>query len=154
MKPHHLLARIWVTLPSPLRAAYQKLSGSHSLASLVLPDRTETAEIKVGIGRGMKMRLNLQRERSFFLGMHEEDLQRCLRKQVKQGMTVYNVGAHIGFFALGLGHLVGDKGRVVCFEPNPEVRERLIEHVSFNGIDDRVRIEECALNDIDGHADF
>ena len=37
-------------------------------------------------------------------------------------MTVYNIGAHIGFFALGLGQRVGSKGKVIAFEPNPEPR--------------------------------
>src|SRR4030042_3232992 len=154
MKPYDLFARIWVTLPAPLRTAYQKLSRGHSFASLVLPDRTETEEIKGGIGKGMKMRLNLRSEHSFFFGTYEEDVQGCLLKQVREGMTVYNVGAHIGFFTLVLGHLVGRKGRVISFEPNPEARKRLTEHVTLNRIDDRVRIEACALNDTDGHEKF
>jgi hypothetical protein len=106
MKPYDLLACMWIMLPPSFRSVYQKVTGNKSFASLVLPDRLQDAEIKAGIAKGMKMRLNLQRERSFFLGMHEEDVQRCLLKQVKQGMTVYNVGAHIGFFTLGLGHRV------------------------------------------------
>jgi FkbM family methyltransferase len=154
MKPYDLLACMWVRFPVSLRSVYQKVSGNHSFASLVLPNRIETAEIKGGIGKGMKMRLNLQTERCFFLGTHEEEVQGCLLKQVKEGMTVYNVGAHIGFFTLGLGHRVGNKGRVVAFEPNPEVRKRLIEHISLNGINERVHVEECALSDVDGHAEF
>jgi FkbM family methyltransferase len=154
MKSYELFARMWMTIPASLRSVYQTVSGNHSFASLVLPDRMQDAEIKAGIAKGMEMQLNLQRERSFFLGMHEEDVQGCLLKHVKQGMTVYNVGAHIGFFTLGLGRLVGDKGRVVCFEPNPEARERLIGHVYLNRIDDRVHIEDSALSDIDGHAEF
>jgi hypothetical protein len=113
MKPYDLLACMWMTLPASFRSVYQKVSGNCSFASLVFPDRMETVEIKTGIAKGMKMRINLQTERSFFLGTYEEDVQECLLKQVKEGMTVYNVGAHIGFFKLGLAHLVGDKGKVI-----------------------------------------
>jgi FkbM family methyltransferase len=141
-------------LPGSLRSVYQKLSGDHSLAALILPNRTEGTEIKAGFAKGKKMRLNLREERSFFLGTYEEDVQKSLLKQVMDGMTVYNVGAHIGFFTLGLCHQVGSKGKVVSFEPHPEARRRLIEHVSLNRINDRVQIEENALSDIDGYAEF
>ena len=140
--------------PGSLRSVYQKVSGNRSFGAVLLPDRMVTVEIKAGIAKGMKMLLNLREERTFFLGTYEEDVQQCLIKQVKEGMTVFNVGAHIGFFSLGLGHLVGDKGRVIAFEPNPEVRKRLTEHITVNRIDSRVCAEMYALGDVDGHAEF
>ena len=75
-------------------------------------------------------------------------------KIVKPGMKVYNIGAHLGFFALILSRLVGPEGQVVAFEPNPEVRKRLIEHLSLNGLNGRVRVEDYALGDFDGDARF
>ena len=35
-------------------------------------------------------------------------------------MTVYDIGAHIGIFALGAGFRVGRNGKVLAFEPAPE----------------------------------
>ena len=154
MKRYDLLVRLWMALPRSFRSVYQKRSGNRSFAALLLPDRMETVQIKAGIANGMKMRLNVREERSFFLGTYEEDVQKSLLKQVMDGMTVYNVGAHIGFFTLGLCHQVGSKGKVVSFEPNPEARRRLIEHVSLNRIGSRVQIEDSALSDVDGQAEF
>ena len=154
MRLHDVIASLWMVAPRWLRTAYQRLSGSHSFASRLLPDRVETVEIKGGTAKGMKMRLNLQRERSFYFGTYEEDVQSILLKHVREGMTVYNVGAHIGFFTLGLSRRVRSIGKVIAFEPNSDVRMRLIEHVTLNSIEDRIHIEECALSDFDGTANF
>lgn len=145
---------MWGMFPGSLRSVCQKVSANQSFAALLLPARMETVEINTGIAKGMQMRINLLEERSFFFGTYEEDVQGCLLNHVKEGMTVYNIGAHIGFFTLGLGQQVGSVGTVVSFEPNPEVRKRLIEHISLNRIDGRVQIEDSALSDVDGHAEF
>jgi FkbM family methyltransferase len=47
-------------------------------------------------------------------------------------MTFYDVGANIGFFSLLAARLVGNAGRVVAFEADPEVAGRLREHVERN----------------------
>ena len=50
--------------------------------------------------------------------------------------------------------IVGSEGMVIAFEPNPEVRKRLVEHLSLNNLNGRVRVEEYALSDFDGNARF
>ena len=83
----------------------------------------------------MKMHLNLTRERNYYFGTHELDVQSILSKVVRPGMRVWNIGAHIGFFTLILSRLVGPEGGVIAFEPNPEVRKRLVEYLSLNNLD-------------------
>jgi FkbM family methyltransferase len=146
--------KLWAATPPFLRKACYRACMGHSLASLFLPDKLETVEIMGGIGRGMRMRLNLRRERGYYLGIHELDVQSLIAESVKPGMRVYNVGAHLGFFALILSRLVGSKGTVISFEPNPEVRKRLIEHLSLNGLNGQVLVEGAALSDLDGTAEF
>lgn len=41
-----------------------------------------------------------------------------LRKLIKPGAVVYDIGANIGFYATLLSELAGPKGKVVCFEPD------------------------------------
>ena len=43
---------------------------------------------------------------------------------------------------------------MIAFEPNPDVRKRLVEHLSLNGLNGRVRVEDYALGDFDGDARF
>jgi FkbM family methyltransferase len=47
-------------------------------------------------------------------------------------MTFYDIGANIGFFSLLAARIVGPAGRVVAFEADPEVAQRLREHIERN----------------------
>ncbi len=42
-----------------------------------------------------------------------------IRNNVKEGQVVIDLGAHIGYFTLIFAELVGIKGKVFAFEPNP-----------------------------------
>jgi FkbM family methyltransferase len=47
--------------------------------------------------------------------------ERCLfRNLVEPGMTVVDVGANIGYYMILSRELVGERGKVVCFEPSRE----------------------------------
>ena len=43
-----------------------------------------------------------------------------VRRMVRPGMTVVDLGAHIGYYSRILSALVGPQGKVLAFEPNPE----------------------------------
>ncbi len=53
----------------------------------------------------------------FALGAFERDTLRALEALVRSGATVLDVGANIGAHTLHLARLVGEKGRVIAFEP-------------------------------------
>jgi len=42
------------------------------------------------------------------------------RRLIRQGMTVLDLGAHIGYYSRIFSRLVGPRGKVFAFEPNPE----------------------------------
>lgn len=74
-----------------------------------------------------------------------EDL--VMRNFVKNGDTVFDVGAHFGFYSLLLSELVGEKGKVFAFEPNPELLPSLRKTIQplVN-----IELHEIALSDRDG----
>jgi FkbM family methyltransferase len=41
-----------------------------------------------------------------------------LKKHIKKGDTVLDIGANIGFYATILSNIVGEKGKIHCFEPD------------------------------------
>jgi FkbM family methyltransferase len=49
----------------------------------------------------------------------EPDVQGCIRRHVRPGMTVVDVGANIGLLARHLARAVGPGGQVAAFEPDP-----------------------------------
>jgi len=73
---------------------------------------------------------------------------------VKSGDFVLDVGAHFGQYAVLLGSLVFESGRVISFEPDAEARETLEQNLELNGLQDRVEIEDVALFDQNGNHSF
>jgi len=73
---------------------------------------------------------------------------------VREGMTVFDLGAHIGILTLAAAKRVGPKGRVYAFEPSPETARILERHVALNGWQDRVEVVRAVASDFDGTVPF
>ncbi len=74
--------------------------------------------------------------------------------RISTGMTVLDVGAHVGFFTLAAALRVGPKGRVFAFEPAPETAAVLQRHIRMNGFEDRVEVVRYVVADHEGEIDF
>ena len=57
-----------------------------------------------------------------------------LGAHIQPGMTVLDIGAHVGYYTCLAGRLVGPRGLVVAFEPNPRNYELLLANVWRNGL--------------------
>jgi len=55
--------------------------------------------------------------------------QKLVRSLVKEGMTVFDVGAHAGKYTRLFSLLVGETGRVIAFEPTPDSAKRLASDI-------------------------
>jgi FkbM family methyltransferase len=66
-------------------------------------------------------------------GVYEKNETAVFQKIVKQGMTVVDVGANIGYYTLMAAQLVGDTGTVFAFEPDKRNFEILSRNVALNG---------------------
>jgi FkbM family methyltransferase len=53
--------------------------------------------------------------------------------RLRRGMTVIDVGANIGHYAMVAAAAVGAQGRVVAFEPDPENHAALAANLTLNG---------------------
>jgi len=102
----------------------------------------------------MLLRLDLQVEKELWLGTYEPELQTCVRDLVRPGMTVYDLGANIGYLTLLFARAVGEDGRVVAFEPLPGNLERLAEHIGRNSFAERVTVVPAAVADRQGRRRF
>lgn len=72
---------------------------------------------------------------------------------VKEGDTVIDIGANIGYFTVLLAKLVGEKGRVYAFEPDPrnfELLKRTIKQNNFT----QVIAEQFAVSNRNGEVSF
>ena len=65
----------------------------------------------------------------------ERPLLSFLRRKLRPGMTVYDVGANRGQMALFFARAVGRQGRVLSFEPAPTAYSSLVRNLALNGAD-------------------
>ena len=98
---------------------------------------------------GYRMRLEWQSSEAFVFGTYEPEVIGALQRVVQSNWVVFDVGAHIGDFALLLSKLVGPRGRVFAFEPVPENFKVLEENVRLNGCGN-VFVENRAVAGVSG----
>jgi FkbM family methyltransferase len=101
-------------------------------AKLFPRDALTWVQVQRGAAQGIWLHLNPRTGRDYFNGEVEPEVQSVLRKYLRPGMTVYDIGANIGFFSLLAARLVAPAGRVTAFEADPEIVARLRENVGRN----------------------
>ena len=102
-------------------------------------------QVQSGLSKGMWMQLRLPSEGVYWRGTHEPEVQNGISVAMRPGSVVYDIGAHLGSIALGSARLVGDLGRVVAFDGDPENVLRLRENASRNRLDDRLQVVHAAV---------
>jgi len=68
----------------------------------------------------------------FLTTTYESPVTHLFENIVKEGDVIYDIGAHVGYFTLLFSVLVGNKGKVVAFEPNKKNLEILKRHLKIN----------------------
>ena len=84
---------------------------------------------------------------SLYKALSDRDERTILRRLIKPGMTVLDVGANIGVYTEFLAKLVGPSGRVVAFEPEQQNMERL--RVATQAYK-QVEVVHAAVSDVSG----
>ncbi|MFN9763315.1 MAG: FkbM family methyltransferase [Pseudanabaena sp.] len=78
-------------------------------------------------------------------GKWEPTMTKVFMETVKDGMTVIDIGGHLGYYTILSGSLVGIKGNVYTFEANPIIFETLFKNVFINGFIEKIKIENKAV---------
>jgi len=85
----------------------------------------------------------------FVYGYHEPEICNLIKRLVKPGYVVMDVGANIGAHTLIMAQAVGTTGKVIAVEPNPKVYERLVSNLHLNRFY-QVQPLQCGLSDTSG----
>lgn len=115
--------------------------------------------------RNHEMRIDLYdrgiSRRLFIRGVHESNATEAyrsalaeVRDEVDGEITVLDVGANIGYYVLEEVAVLGDRGSIVAFEPDPENRELLETNIELNGYTDNVEILAKAVDETSGERMF
>ncbi|HEY60260.1 MAG TPA: FkbM family methyltransferase [Anaerolineae bacterium] len=120
----------------------------------VAPQGLMEVPIVAGELQGTILLLDLQKEKDYWLGTYELDLQAAAHKYCQPGMVVYDVGANIGYISLIFARLVGESGQVFAFESLPKNVGRLKKNIALNHMEKRVIIIPAAVVDRSGETSF
>lgn len=75
------------------------------------------------------------------------------KRYIKEGMTVIDAGAYIGYFSILSSRLVGNTGAVYSFEPSPDNAAVLRKNVELNSCIN-IRVIQQAVSNCIGQATF
>ena len=122
-----------------LIARYVKRSPPHPgrgmLARLAwrLHPRELIDEVRPGVR--MTIRLGHDDDLAYWTGGYERDGEvDTFVSFLRPGMTIVDVGANVGLYAIAAARAVSATGRVLAFEPVPWVADRLRSHLALNGV--------------------
>jgi FkbM family methyltransferase len=85
--------------------------------------------------------------------MYEPETSELLATVLRPGDIFIDVGAHVGYFSMLAGGLVGPQGRVVSFEPEERNYGQLLGHIQSNGLS-QVTAINAAVGERVGSAEF
>jgi FkbM family methyltransferase len=116
-----------------------------SLLNRATPQGLTPVVVAAGANQGMHLSLDLQREKDYWLGTYEPDLQAAIQNLVEPGMVAFDVGANIGYISLMLARAVGPTGQVHAFEAFPDNVKRLCINLTLNDMQARISAHACAI---------
>ncbi|HVA96930.1 MAG TPA: FkbM family methyltransferase [Candidatus Acidoferrales bacterium] len=71
---------------------------------------------------------------------------KIIKRKIKKGDIVVDIGAHIGYYTLIAASIVGDKGKVYAFEPDPSNFHLLKKNINVNGYTNVVTVNKAVSN--------
>ena len=82
-----------------------------------------------------------------YFSLYEPKDVRLLRRLARPGDVVFDIGANVGLYTIGLGKAVGATGHVHAFEPVPSNARAIERHTALNGLSDLVSVNQVAVAD-------
>ena len=126
--------------------------GASVLRSLSRRTRPATGEICIRL-RGMKFVIGVNDTKGVGADLLEGEFEpvqtALLSSQLKPGMTFIDVGANIGYYTVIASKIVGNSGRIHCFEPEPQNCRILAKNILENKLSN-VYLHNVALSDSTG----
>jgi FkbM family methyltransferase len=130
--------RLWARLAGP--TAYRTIDDDRLRDRHIWPHDYE-----------MKLRASDWMERYALLSgrYYQDDLIEVIQQSLKPGDTYVDIGANLGFTMLTAARAVGPTGRIVAFEPNATLVQRLEDSLRSNQIE-HITIHNAALGESEG----
>jgi FkbM family methyltransferase len=79
-------------------------------------------------------------------GTREKEHIYILKKYLRPGDVVLDIGANIGYYVLIEAKIIGPQGRIYAIEPSPSNVEILKKNINLNGIEEIVEINQMGIS--------
>jgi len=103
---------------------------------------------------GSKMYLNLRdfglSKQLILNGIREPECTKIMKKELKKGMIIAEIGANIGYYALLEALIVGEKGKIYAIEPFPLNFDLLQKNIKLNSYDKIIEPYNLAISNKSG----
>ena len=76
-----------------------------------------------------------------------------LKKHITPGMTIFDIGANVGYMTLFCAGLTGENGRIIAIEPGQRAYDRLVANIELNHLRNVIPVRE-AVSDADGYESY
>ena len=77
-----------------------------------------------------------------------------VKKELKKGMKVIDIGSNIGYYALLEAGIVGEEGKVYSFEPDPRNIRLLKKNIKLNNFQEIIEFYPLAVSNQNSFQDF
>jgi FkbM family methyltransferase len=129
----------------------KKLSRIYGVRSLrdLLYNKLKSTGLQITEVNGVKMIVDTSDVAlvpSLFAKNYEMYETKLFKNVVKAGMTVVDIGAHIGYYTLLASKLVGVSGKVYAFDPNPTNFNLLLRNIKLNHISNVEAVNKAVSN--------
>ena len=131
-------------------------AGGRSLYTQLSPVFEPFVPVRVQVEPGVNMLLDPGDSVSRAIletGTWEPDTWQAIAEHLQPGGTFVDVGAHIGYYSLKAARIVGEGGRVIAIEPNPETLQRLRDNIRASGAT-VVSVQPYACADLESTLEF
>lgn len=109
--------------------------------------------IRIAAGPNAGLLWSVATRSTFLRGAYESPRCELIAELIREGETVWDVGAHFGYVTLLAAQRCGSAGEVVAFEPSARNRWYLESHLRWNGVGN-ARVLPYALSKEDGESRF
>ncbi len=89
----------------------------------------------------------------YYQGMSEPETMAMWQRFLKPSAVVFDVGAHIGEYAIVAARQIGSQGRVYAFEPQPDLAKVIEQNRNFLNLEN-IFVNNLALGDTVGEISF
>ena len=141
-----------LALSARILRGFKNFSKKQDVKKLLRKTEVKFTEAKIFTGDEMNVVVPDNVSTALYLnGCFEPDDTKGFIESLNEGDTFIDIGAHIGYYSMVASRLVGDSGKIICFEPTPSTYSLLVKNIQHKK---NIKAENLAVYSIQTNMEF